>query len=262
MIRDILSQAITDIANVVLPNAKGDKWRNDNFIVMLPNLQFINPTTMDEKWRIVAEVKGTAFIRVFSDSKTPIDLTPLVISLREHPIIINPEMNINIGEYSVKLFWKPDYIKDEFYDGIIVPYLGGEIKHSYIVQKDAYFDFNPTEIFMFFPNRCPHPQSAKAVPINKMLMTQLKQRKIGIHTSLENAIFALYPQNNLVEYTVSGENVLLGKSANEFNESGSIQILLNGRILEKGVTALYIDQYCFKYQGIVDQGDYFVILTP
>jgi len=117
---------------------------------------------------------------------------------------------------------------------------------------------------MFFPNsnKCPNLKQIGANPL--MLMSELKQRKIGIHTSLEDEIFPLYPEaENPTDYTVSGDTgVKLGENAEEFNNSGSTQILLNGRVLEKGVSVLYINQYCFRYMGITDQGDFFLILSP
>jgi len=267
MIREILNTAITEITRNVLPDAVADKWSATNFTILFPVLKLINPTTMDDKLEIIAEMQGSVAVRFFTDKAIPIDLTSLFITLRENPIIINPATDTTMHEYSVQLVWKPDYIKDEVYDGIISTQMVGEIRNGYVFKKvaESTLPAKPTNVFVFFPNakNCYHPRSIGAVPLD-MLMSELKQRKLAIHTSIENGLFSLYPTEDTLDYTASGHdsNMNLGENANDFNNSGSIQILLNGRLLEKAIAVLYVSKHCFRYTEIVDQGDFFIALTP
>jgi len=142
MIRNILSQLVTDAANQSMPNALGDAWKSEQFTVLFqPQLwkQAVNADD-DEYWDAIAKLSGTALVRVYADEQHPLDLTPLMIDLFTPPIPCrySPDPALFAeGEFSVRLHWKPTEITDMMWENGIVPVLKGDLSHCYVLRRNA-----------------------------------------------------------------------------------------------------------------------------
>ena len=135
MIRQALSQAITEIANEVLPLAVGDMWRSENFTVIFQRLEFTSPTPCDGDWDGVAVLEGDIYVQILTDAPTPIDPTSLVVAIRENPIFLPPLESTPTGSYSVQLFWKPERVRDMLYTDRVITQMEGKLQNCYVLRK-------------------------------------------------------------------------------------------------------------------------------
>lgn len=135
MIREALSRAISEVANEVLPLAVGDIWRAENFMVLYRMLNFDSPTPSSDNWEGVATITGEIYVQVMTDHTSPVDPTPLIVALREQPIVIQPSESTPVGGYSAQLYWKPERIRDQMYTERIITQLEGELRNCYILKR-------------------------------------------------------------------------------------------------------------------------------
>lgn len=264
MFREQLSQAITTIANTVLPNAVGDEWRNENFTVLLPEITLLsNTVNCEDSWVAIAEVRGTASVRIFSDEgKTPVDPTLLLAELWSNPIVIKPMPNIDVGQYAIQLVWKPDTINDLLDEQeFIIPQISGPLSNSYLLRKISEKPKLPHEldIYVYAP-RFDGCLPTYIGSLKKLGIEEMNQIKLEIRQTINSGLFSLTTQPEDNSYIITGESNVSFTDEKTFNESGNIQILRNGIHLNKGVAAIYIDPNCFRFIGTVDAGDYFTIL--
>lgn len=144
-IRQLLSESITEVANDVLPLAVGDAWMSEQFTVLFPSLKWVEPcpNSDDGLWSGFAVLRGDVLVRVHTDALSPIDLTPLMLALRQSPIIIEPDSSVSVGEFGVQLYFRPDEIRDLMYESGVIPIIQGYLENCYIFQRT---DFVP-ELF-------------------------------------------------------------------------------------------------------------------
>lgn len=141
MIREAVSQALTDVANSVLPEAVADKWRTEHFVVFFRPLKLISPSyhSDDGLWEAVVGLGGEFSVRLQTDEKAPLDPTLLVIALRENPLVILPDPDATAaGQYGLQIVWKPDEVQDVMLDHQVVPEIRGVIENSYILRRTEY----------------------------------------------------------------------------------------------------------------------------
>lgn len=142
--RQLLSEAITEIANDVLPLAVGDVWMSDQFTVLFPSLKWINPCpdSDDGLWIGFAQLRGDVLVRVHTDGQSPIDLTPLMLALRQDPIIIEPDATVAAGEFGIQLYFRPDEIRDLMYESGTIPMIQGPLENCYVFQRTGFVPEN------------------------------------------------------------------------------------------------------------------------
>jgi len=138
MIRQLLNQAITDLANDVLPTAVGDKWLSTNFTVLFPKgLSFLQPAYNDDEiWQGIAIIKGEPVVRILTDANVPIDPTPLVAALFVNPIIVDADPNLPENEITVQFKFLPTGIQDLIFSDGVVPTLAGSLEGHLIKRRD------------------------------------------------------------------------------------------------------------------------------
>lgn len=131
-----MSTLLTERANEVMPSLLGDVWKNSNFTVLFDRLDFSNPCPEDEEdeWTGICKIEGDVVVHVYEDGRAPVDVIPLVISLRERPLYVPPDSS-STG-YSFQLKWRPDGIKDIIYRDSIVPSLRGNLT-CYVLLKNS-----------------------------------------------------------------------------------------------------------------------------
>jgi hypothetical protein len=131
MIRQILNQEITNLANQVLPNAVSDKWLSTDFTVLFPKgLEFLQPAYSDDsQWLGIAIIRGSPVIRILTNDKMPIDPTPLVAALFEAPIIVEPDPTlIEAGDMTVQFKFLPTGIQDILTVDSVIAVLSGYLE--------------------------------------------------------------------------------------------------------------------------------------
>jgi hypothetical protein len=125
MLRDILSEAFTQIFNDIMPDAAGDKWGNPRFTAFYEKLSIDNshlPLDDDEIWNIVGEISGGRVgVMALTDKTTPLDLLPILINLLEKPIVFKPSTDTPAGSYAIQLKVTPTEIDDFMTDTGFVP---------------------------------------------------------------------------------------------------------------------------------------------
>lgn len=139
MIRQLLNQSVTQLANDVLPTAVGDKWLNTNFTVLFTGrgLRLLQPAYNDDEiWRGIAIIEGEASIRILSNEKTPIDPIPLAAALFISPIIVHADPNLTENEVTAQFKFLPIGVKDELFPEGIVPVLTGQLEGHLIQRRD------------------------------------------------------------------------------------------------------------------------------
>lgn len=138
MIRQPLSEALSDIANTVMPNAFADGWRSKNFNVLMDKIRWANAAfnSDDGLWRGVAILEGRFQVRIVSDDGT-LDPSPLMLYLRENPLLITPDNNAPAGSYAVQIKFKPDTMDDMMMGDTmgVVPVLIAPCEDCYVIQR-------------------------------------------------------------------------------------------------------------------------------
>jgi hypothetical protein len=142
MIRQAISDAITDVFNAKLSEAVSDPWQNDNFFVTFTHLEYIHPCNAleDEFWLFKAQIIGRCEVRIFTDAKTPIDPFPVMSYLVQHPIFIEPDpLLVETGEESFCLKLKVASTRDavDTQMNYIIPILECDIESGYLLTKKA-----------------------------------------------------------------------------------------------------------------------------
>ena len=137
-IREKLNTKITARANEIIPDAVGDKWRNENFTALFPGkgLSFLQPSLYeDNDWVGITGLEGDCVVRILTDEFSPVDPTPLIASLFLQPIFIDPEpTNYNAGDIAFSLVWKATNLQDLLSQPIITV-VSGPVTNGYMLQR-------------------------------------------------------------------------------------------------------------------------------
>jgi hypothetical protein len=137
-LRQQISAKITERANEVIPNAVGDRWRNENFTVLFPGkgLNFLQPCNyIDNDWFGLANLDGDCVVRILTDENSPVDPTPLIASLFLQPIFVDPDpVNYGTGDVAFSMAWKATNIQDLISQPVITV-ISGEISNGYMLQR-------------------------------------------------------------------------------------------------------------------------------
>lgn len=256
MIRQILSNAFTEITNDILPKGRGDEWKNENFTIIFKRLLFDNPAPNDDdEFETVCAITGDVVVRIFEDEfLTPIDPSQLMIYLREQPIFIPLDKTIDVGDFTIQMLFKPDELSDEVFRStiidrtIIVPQIRGTLtayvfkRQSSLVMPDEF-----KTVTMVFSDDEPEKTSGRQM----VVIDVLAQSTDGVFSIQANAL----SENYCVKFS---EIESLANDAPTFNMS-PIQVFLNGSMLEKNVDVIFFEKNKIQLLGTVFEGDVILI---
>lgn len=143
MIREILSEKLTEIKDLLSPGGGGDEWMNANLTVLFPLINFIQPNRFDTSgnWLVVSEFSGEGVVRIFTNDFSPIDVTPMMIALIESPIIIEPnDEDYEVDEYAVQLKFRANKTRDLMFESGIIATIQGDITDGFILRRRETID--------------------------------------------------------------------------------------------------------------------------
>ncbi len=139
MIRELVSEKITEAINQMLPNAVGDIWLNENFLVFFKNVVFIQPANyLTDKWLGIAAIEGNVFVKLRSDEQVPMDPILLIAELLQRPIMIEPNETQNIAiQLKLKMTMWDDLVDENDF----IPIISGSIEKGYLLKKNDNYAF-------------------------------------------------------------------------------------------------------------------------
>ena len=139
MIRELVSEKITEAINQLLPNAVGDVWLNENFLVFFKNVVFIQPANyLTDKWFGIAAIEGNVFVKLRSDEQVPIDPILLIAESLQRPITIEPDETQNIAiQLRIKMTNWDDLVNDQDF----IPIISGSIEKGYLLKRNNTYAF-------------------------------------------------------------------------------------------------------------------------
>lgn len=280
MLKELLAAAINDRLRGILSEfVVGDEWRNPVFSILFENMHHISPIHWadDDEWTAVEQLIGKAFVRIYTDGLSPIDPTLLMLNLRSFPIKITPDPQTPMDGYTLFLRWKPDFYTDVLFESSGVGYVEISAKFEdqpkdsfcYIVKRIGYYQALPetfSNVFIYYPAYQPgqHQPSLENIgPFSwqsvapKADVIYLKQTKIVAIEAIEDGVFSVL--ESTAEYSVNYTWGILANDEEEFDKT--VQVTLNGRVLDKGTEVIFVSPSKFKYMGFVDPGDQFVLYS-
>lgn len=139
MIRQALSQALTDELRQILPAGAGDKWGNPDFTVIFNDIEideYSNPVDENGLFDTVCALQGRIMVQVRTDAEAPLDLTETLISLFTTPLQITPDESVPPGTIQVQMLFKPNRMRDLVLESAVVPELWADLEYCYILKRN------------------------------------------------------------------------------------------------------------------------------
>jgi hypothetical protein len=137
MIRNLLSSIITQVAQSVIPNARGDIQDNPIFtpifkeyITLEPTHQEYQPNQLD----IVSGFRGMFYVSVFTDKLSPLDPQLLNIHFRQNPIIAKHHLIPDTNTIIQKVKSNPFIIDDLPISALVKP-VGNPVGNGIILAQ-------------------------------------------------------------------------------------------------------------------------------
>jgi hypothetical protein len=112
--------------------------------VLFPSLKWLNPCPNpdDGLWIGFAQLQGDVLVRVHTDGPSPIDITPLMLALRQHPIFIEANQDILPGEFGIQLYFRPDEVRDLMQETGVIPIMQGPLENCFVFQRTSFIPEN------------------------------------------------------------------------------------------------------------------------